>query len=103
MSAKWIRSKQWDEEHIPKWAWPLKVLLRTFSSIPLAVCLLSLVVLYAILARAPAGLVALGVTYLLYLLTLLATHGVVAIVPVLIMRRIWKPTPGRGAMRFVLT
>ena len=35
MSAKWVRSKQWDDQHIPAWAWPLRFLLRTFSGIPL--------------------------------------------------------------------
>lgn len=104
MSAKWIRSKQWDDEHIPSWAWPVKFLLRAFSSIPTAVVLLSLVVVYAILASVPIGLIVLGLTYLIYGLTLLATVAVLGIVPVLILRILWKPkTPGAAAGRFVVS
>ncbi|MEX2217128.1 MAG: hypothetical protein WD749_00080, partial [Phycisphaerales bacterium] len=81
MSAKWVRSKQWDDRHIPPGLWPLKALLRTFSSIPLAVTLLSLVVVYAILASVPIGLLALAPTYVLYGAVLLGLVVVVAGVP----------------------
>ena len=60
MSAKWIRSKQWDDEHIPGWAWPVRFVLRAFSSITLAVTLLGCVVVYAILASIPIGLMSRG-------------------------------------------
>src|SRR3954454_4258870 len=81
MSAKWVRSKQWDDQHIPGWAWPLRFLLRTFSGIPLAVCLLSCVVLYATLASVPIGLLALAPTYILLALGLAAAVGFGAGVP----------------------
>lgn len=75
MSQKWHRSRRWDDENIPSWAWPVKAVLRTFSSVWLAVILLSLVVVYAILASVPIGLLALAPTYILYGLTLVAAAG----------------------------
>ncbi len=63
MSAKWRRSLQWDDAFFPSWAWPIKALLRLFSGIPLAVVLLSLVVVYAALASVPIGLLARLPTY----------------------------------------
>jgi hypothetical protein len=101
MSAKWIRSKQWDDDHFPTWAWPAKAILRAFSSIPLAVVLLSLIVLYSTLASVPVGLMALGITYFIYLLTILLTIAVLAILPLLILRRLWKPAPTNTTLRFI--
>ncbi len=83
MSLKWRRSRQWDDEHFPAWAWPAKALLRAFSSIPLAVALLSLIVVYAILASVPIGLLALAPTYLFYGITLVLTVLAGAVLPVL--------------------
>src|SRR5262252_9587274 len=97
MSAKWIRSKQWDDEHIPAWAWPLKAVLRSFSSIWMAVILLSLVVVYAILASVPVGLIVLGLTSLVYGLTVLATLAVGAVLPVALLRRVWPEGRAPGA------
>jgi hypothetical protein len=102
MSAKWIRSKQWDDAHFPAWAWPAKAVLRAFSSIPLAVVLLSLVVLYAILASVPAGLMVLGLTYLFYAATLVAVAALVGVAPVIAARRLWRARSARGrTVRFV--
>ena len=70
MSRKWQRSKAWDDEHLTGWLRPVKWVLRAFSSIPLAVVLLSFVVVYATLASVPIGLLALGLTYVFYGLTL---------------------------------
>ncbi|MGQ0626695.1 MAG: hypothetical protein ACT4PL_01185, partial [Phycisphaerales bacterium] len=64
MSAKWIRSRQWDDEFFPRWAAPAKWLLRTFSSIWLSVLLLSLVATYGILASIPIGMLAAIPSYL---------------------------------------
>lgn len=102
MSAKWIRSKQWDDQHIPSWAWPLKLLLRAFSSIPLAVTLLSCVVLYATMASVPVGLIALGPTYALYGLTLLGVVAIGAVVPAAALWRLMRPRTGVG-LRFAAT
>jgi hypothetical protein len=95
MSAKWVRSKQWDDEHIPGWAWPLRFLLRTFSGIPLAVCLLSCVVIYATLASVPIGLLALAPTYLLYALTVAGAAALLAVLPATIW---WRMSQGRAAL-----
>jgi hypothetical protein len=104
MSAKWIRSKQWDDQHIPAWAWPAKFILRAFSSIPLAVVLLSLVALYCVMASVPVGLLVLGATYGVYGLTLLLALLAGAVLPVGIMRLAWRPlSPGRRAARFAVT
>src|SRR5262249_34825038 len=82
----------------------LKFLLRAFSSITLAVILLSLVVVYAILASVPVGLVVLGLTYFVYGLTLVASIAVVTAIPLMLLRRVWRPaTPGQVAMRFAVT
>ena len=70
MSAKWRRNLAWDDEFFPARAWPVKFLLRMFSSIPLAVVLLSLVVVYATLASVPIGLIAQVPTYVIMLATL---------------------------------
>ncbi|MEC9373370.1 MAG: hypothetical protein VYC34_05970 [Planctomycetota bacterium] len=100
MSAKWERSKAWDNRHIPAWAWPVKTLLRTFSSIPLAVCLLSFVVLYGVVASVPIGMLALIPTYLIYGLTFVGVVALVAGGPVLLIRRVF---PMGRAGRFTIT
>ncbi len=64
MSAKWRRSLAWDDKHFPAWAWPAKFVLRAFSSIALAVTLLSLVGVYSILASIPLGLLVLGLQWI---------------------------------------
>jgi hypothetical protein len=65
MSAKWHRSRAWDDRHFPQWAWPIKKVLRALSSIPLAVVLLSGVVLYGVLASVPIGILAQAPTFLI--------------------------------------
>lgn len=77
MSAKWRRSKAWDDQFFPRWAWPAKFALRALSSIPLAVVTLTLVCIYCILASVPIGMLALIPSYLLYGATLLATIALV--------------------------
>lgn len=101
MSAKWLRSRQWDNETFPKWAWPAKAALRAFSSIWLAVVLLSLVIVYATLASVPIGLLALLLTYIVYALTVLLTVGVLAGIPIAAMWRLLG-NAGRG-LRFTIT
>lgn len=104
MSAKWIRSKQWDDQHIPSWAWPVKFVLRALSSIPLAIVLLGCVVAYAILASVPIGLLVLGLTNAVQVLSIVAVVGAAAVIPVAAMRLLWRPAaPGPRAARFALT
>lgn len=81
MSAKWIRAKKWDDEHLGGWLWPVKAVLRTFSGIPLAVVLLSLVALFGILASVPIGLIALAPTYAIYALTVMGTVALLGVLP----------------------
>lgn len=101
MSRKWHRSKAWDDRYIPRWAFPVKFVLRAFSSIWLAVLLLSLVALYGVLASTPLGLMLTGVTYGVYALTLLGVVAVVAGFGVLCLRAIVPPD--LSGLRFTLT
>lgn len=91
MSQKWRRSQAWDQTHFPAWAWPARALLHAFSTVTLAVCLLSFVVLYAILASVPIGLLAQIPTYLAYgatILLMIAGVGMLSVViPGWILRR----------------
>ncbi len=99
MSQKWRRSQEWDRSHFPTWAQPIRWVLHAFSTITLAVCLLVFVMVYAILASVPIGLLAQIPTYVMYGLTaLLAVLGV-GVVLVLVPRVMLRRGP-RGA-RFV--
>lgn len=81
MSAKWIRARKWEDEHLTGWLLPAKLLLRTFETIPLAVVLLSLVAVFGILASVTLGLIALIPTYLVYGATVLGTAALLAALP----------------------
>jgi len=102
MSAKWIRSKKWDEQHLTGALVPVRWLLRTFSGIPLAVVLLTLVSLYGILASVPIGLIALAPTWALYGLTAAGTVLAGSVAPVWLggklMRRAGLPAAARFAL-----
>lgn len=84
MSAKWERSKQWDREHLTGPWLPLKWTVRVFSEIPTAVLLLTFVLVYAILASVPIGLLVRLVSYLFYGATLLLAIAVVAVAPMVL-------------------
>lgn len=99
MSAKWRRAQAWDDRFFPAWAAPAKWLLRAFSSIWLAVTLLTLIALYCALASVPVGIVALAPTYAFYGLTLLGAMALTAAPLVALARR--SARTGEG--RFVLT
>ncbi len=101
MSAKWQRSKRWDDEFFPPWAWPAKALLRAFSSISLAVVLLSFVLLYGVLASIPIGLLAQIPTWLIIVGTLLATKAAFLGVALLLVRR--GLLGSRRSVRFAAT
>ena len=90
MSAKWVRSQQWDDRHLTGALWPVKLLLRTFSQISTSVFLLFLVAVYGILASVPIGLLAKAPTLVFDALTFVLLIGVGAVLPV------WVTT---GAMR----
>lgn len=82
MSVKWQRVKRWDDEHIPPVLAPLKWVLRAFSSITLAVILLTLVAVYGVLASVPLGLIAWIPTKVFYGVTIVAAVVVGAGVPI---------------------
>lgn len=103
MSLKWQRVKAWDDAFFPPWAWPAKVLLRTFSSITLAVILLSGVVLYGILASVPIGMLALIPTWLIYAASFIIAVGGVTSLAMVGLAGPTRPLPraGRFALRFL--
>ena len=101
MSAKWHRSRAWDDRFFPAWARPAKFALRALSSITLAVSLLTLVLLYGVLASVPIGLLALAPTFGLYLVSLIVAIAVLVIPGVALARRRLRDS-SRGA-RFAAT
>ncbi|HYD00606.1 MAG TPA: hypothetical protein VEB22_05215, partial [Phycisphaerales bacterium] len=100
MSAKWVRSQEWERRHLAGPLTPVRWVLHALSSITLAVVLLSLVAVYGILASVPVGLIALLPTYVLYGVTLLITVAVIAGIPVW---GWWRATTSRGfGLRFTV-
>ena len=76
MSKKWQRNKAWEDANLTG-AWvPLRLVLRAFSSIPLAVVLLLFVSLYATLASVPVGMLARIPTLLIVSTMYLALLGI---------------------------
>jgi len=99
MSHKWRRNKAWEDEHLTGSLAPVRVVLRVFETIPLAIVLLAFISLYATLASVPIGMLALIPTYAFYAITLLAPLAVLSIATVLLARR---ATRGSGrAARFL--
>lgn len=102
MSAKWHRSRAWDERHLVGALRPVKHVLRAFSSIPLAVALLSLVALYGVLASVPIGLIAMIPTWCIHGVVLVACVGVLAGLPAWGVRKALR-SPGARIAGVVLT
>ncbi len=103
MSAKWVRAKKWDDQHLTGALRPVKWVLRTLSGIPLAVVLLVLVCFYGILASVPIGLIALAPTWAFYALTALLTVGIGAFVPALLVSKALRRAGLAPATRFAAT
>ncbi|HZW09393.1 MAG TPA: hypothetical protein VFF69_05760 [Phycisphaerales bacterium] len=101
MSQKWRRSQAWDDAFFPPWAFPAKFVLRAFSSIWLAVILLSFVAMYGALASVPVGMIVAGLTYLLYAISLLAVIACLVVPAVLAARRVVRAGPGRFIATFL--
>lgn len=102
MSAKWIRAKKWDDQHLTGALLPAKFILRTLSGIPLAVVLLTFVSLYGVLASVPIGLIALAPTWAFYALTAVLTVLIGAGVPVWMGSKAMRRAGIGGAPRFVV-
>ncbi len=101
MSAKWVRSQQWDDQFFPAWAWPAKFVLRAFSSIWLAVLLLSGVACFGVLASVPIGMLAAIPTWLLYLGVCASMLTVGAAIPTFAVVRLARVLQFAPALRFV--
>lgn len=101
MSQKWQRSRKWDDEHIPSWAFGVKFLLRAFSSITLAVVLLVFIAVYATLASVPVGLLLLLPTYVFYAVTLVVPLALVWVACIVIVSRLAKSRGPRFAIALV--
>ncbi|MBY0308996.1 MAG: hypothetical protein K2Q09_09665 [Phycisphaerales bacterium] len=103
MSAKWVRSQEWDRQHLTGALTPIRWVLHAMSTISLAVCLLIAVAVYGVLASVPIGLIALAPTYLLYGLSLVVTAALIAGLPVWLL---WRAGVKRGwgfGTRFTLS
>lgn len=79
MSAKWRRAKAWDAQHLTGPLTPVRWVLQAFSSITMAVCVLTTVALFGALASVPLGLFALIPTYLFYTAIFLGLAAVVMV------------------------
>lgn len=102
MSAKWIRSKQWDRQHLTGWLTPVRIVLHAFSTVWMAVVLLGLLAVYGILASIPIGMLALIPTVAVYALTLVLAVLVVAVVPTWLLWRAVRSAGGGFATRFAV-
>ena len=97
MSEKARRSRAWDDANLQgPLLWPVKQLLRAFSSITLAVILLVSVAVYGATASIPVGLLVLGLTYAIYGLTILAAIVLLAGLPAWLLHRSLKASRGAG-------
>ncbi|MFG0329126.1 MAG: hypothetical protein ACF8PN_04435 [Phycisphaerales bacterium] len=101
MSAKWRRNRKWDQEHLTGPFTPVRWLLLAFSSITLAVILLTTVALYGAFASVPIGLWALIPTMAFYALTFVLVVGAVVTIPAWLLKRPTGKIAGPGA-RFVV-
>jgi hypothetical protein len=101
MSHKWRRNKAWEDEHLTGALTPVRVVLRTFETIPLAIVLLVFIAIYATFASVPIGMLALIPTYLVYTLTLLIPLTIAFVLIVWSMR--WIIPGSARAKRFVAT
>lgn len=90
MSAKWHRSRAWDDRHFPPAMWPVKGIVRAFSSIWLAVILLSLVIVYATLASVPIGMLSQAPTWAIYGVAALLMLAVVIGIPTWLFLRVTR-------------
>jgi hypothetical protein len=102
MSAKWVRSQQWDDRHLTGVLWPVKAVVRVFSWISTSVVLLSLVACFGILASVPIGLLAKIPTVLFYALTFVLAIGLVAVFPVWLTTRAMRLRGAGRPARFVV-
>lgn len=102
MSQKWQRSRAWDDQHLRSPALrPVKFIFRAFSSITLAVTLLSFVAFYAVVASIPIGLLAVIPTWLIYSASLLVPMALVWTLLVLVLSRVGLSRPVRFAAGLV--
>lgn len=73
---------EWERRHLTGLLTPVRWVVHAFSTIWLAVILLSLVTVYAVMASVPVGVLFKAPTYLIYGATLLGTLVVVGVLPV---------------------
>jgi hypothetical protein len=99
MSAKGRRNRAWEDEHLTGWWTPFRLLLRAFSSIPLAIVLLLYVALHATLASVPVGMLARIPTLLVYAASLLILLAILSGSIALAVRSLTKDAP--RATRFL--
>lgn len=101
MSRKWQQNKAWEDQHLTGVLTPVRLVLRLFSSIPLAVVLLSFISIFCALASVPVGLLALIPTWLIIVGTMLLCALLPGGLGVLFVR--WMVPKEARAARFSLT
>lgn len=101
MSKKWQRNKAWEDENLTGALTPVRLVLRAFSTIPLAIVLLVFISVYCMLASVPVGLLATLPTYLIVGATALLAGLIPAAVGVLAVR--WIVPRRARATRFSLS
>jgi hypothetical protein len=102
MSAKWVRSQQWEREHLTGWLTPVRWVLHALSTVRLAIVLLVGLSIFGALASVPIGMLALIPTYLIYGLTLLAAIALFGLLPSWLAWRTMKGAGLSSALRFGL-
>jgi len=101
MSRKWQRNRAWEDQHLTGPLTPVRLVLRTFSSIPLAVVLLTFISIFCALASVPVGLLAAIPTWAIIALSVVLAALAPAALAVMFVR--WfVPRESRGA-RFSLS
>ncbi|MEM1071542.1 MAG: phage holin family protein [Planctomycetota bacterium] len=99
MSAKWRRVQAWDREHLTGVLTPVRLIIGALSTITLAVVLLVGISLYSVLASVPIGMLALGLTWLMYIAVCMAAVAV----PALGLAALGRALVKKQAPRFVAT
>lgn len=101
MSRKWQRNKAWEDTHLTGALTPVRWVLRVFSSIPLAVVMLTFISIFCALASVPVGLLAAIPTWAIIASSVVLAGLVPAVLAVVFVRWV-VPRESRGA-RFSLS
>ncbi|MBL4590988.1 MAG: hypothetical protein JKY96_03405 [Phycisphaerales bacterium] len=100
MSAKGRRNRAWENKNLTGVLTPVRLYFRAFSSIPLAIILLSYVSLHATLASVPIGMIAWIPTPLVYAASFVLAVLIAVVPTIIILRKLMTNT--KRAPRFLV-